>query len=407
MARCALTSAESRRLPWRPDVVAMTSVGSLVRCALALAVVLTAISCDGAGPGVSTTPPNGAPLRIEALDVGEAHACVLVSDGSVYCWGLNNYGEVGYLGDGPTPKRVENVPPSVALKAGPGYTCSESEARALWCWGDAFGGKFGEGLGGPTPVEVASGENADAFALGVNHICKVQVGAIVCWGSPYGSGSSLHTAEPVDALSRGYPTCALTSTSGVLCWGGNSDGQLGNGTTSPQDLPGQIQSPGEGIVALASASFRVFAVGQSGTVYAWGHNGPEGALGLGDTKNRSAPTPLGGIPPMRTVDGGAFHACAASQAGKAYCWGRGMEGQLGTGEAVGSLVPVPVSFDIPVLDIAVGAAMSCLLTHEREVYCFGTSPLGDGTYNSSTVPVRIHFPWETVDSDAGAGASGP
>ena len=385
----------------------MNAIRPTACSAITLVVIVGCLSCGNTDGVTQAKPPADEPLRIESLDVGEAQTCVLVSDGSVYCWGLGDYGETGAVGFTLSPQRVESLPAVISMAAGAGSTCAITAMGAFWCWGSAFGNKFGGELGGPRPVEVLAGTNASDFALAHVNICKVEQGGLYCWGGDYGAGEALPTREKVLALSHGAPTCAISASHEVLCWGFNNDGQLGDGTTTPHDLPVPTVNTGEEMMTVASVVYRVFAVAKSGTLYGWGNNGPGGALGTGDEEVRLTPTALSGLPPVRGVDTSLFHACAVSQADSVYCWGIGPEGQLGTGNTASSPVPVPVLFDRPVLDVAVGAPRSCVLTLDREVYCFGEGPLGDGTYASSSVPVRIHFPWEAAESDAGARGMGP
>jgi len=120
---------------------------------------------------------------------------------------------------------------------------------------------------------------------------------------------------------RDYHTCALTSAGAVLCWGNNSNGQLGDGTSTSHNTPTPVSGLGGDVVAIDAEVPFTCAVTSGGAVFCWGYNF-YGQLGDGTTTLRYTPTAVSGLSSgVADVDAGAYHACAATSGGAAWCWG--------------------------------------------------------------------------------------
>jgi alpha-tubulin suppressor-like RCC1 family protein len=197
---------------------------------------------------------------VTAIALGYFHACALKRAGTVECWGYNGYGQ---LGDGTTtdrriPVRVSGLAGVIAISAGGGHTCALTSAHTVRCWGSNHYGELGDGTTTRrlTPVAV-SGLLGGVTAIAVGgeaHGCALtRAGGVKCWGynghGQLGDGTTTDRAVPVDVVglardvrsitSGGYGhTCALTRAGEVECWGRNSSGQLGDGTTSDRHTPG-------------------------------------------------------------------------------------------------------------------------------------------------------------------------
>ena len=215
---------------------------------------------------LSPTPGFGMPSGALQIATGGEHACALLDGGTVECAGANVFGQ---LGDGTTVDRVSPVhviglPPGVVYVSASraAHTCALTSAGAVWCWGSNVSGEVGSGIfamNQPTPAPV-SGLDSGAIALmtGGFHSCALmESGAVLCWGYNWhgeiGDGTTVQirpTPVPVVGLDAGvvalvggsYFTCALMETGGLKCWGENTSGQLGDGTTtdrlSPVDVIG-------------------------------------------------------------------------------------------------------------------------------------------------------------------------
>lgn len=212
----------------------------------------------------STTPVDvtGLTRPAVALALGSYHACALHDDGSMSCWGAN---ERGQLGDASTDDRtsavaVANLPTGVVTaSAGFAHSCVRTSASAVHCWGDNDSGQLGNGstVDSTSPVEVTNLGSVVAIDNGSFHTCGViATGEMKCWGSntqgQLGTGTTTGAATPADVVSlspasmtdvaagSGH-TCARTQGGNVKCWGANSRGQLGNGTTNASATPVNVQ----------------------------------------------------------------------------------------------------------------------------------------------------------------------
>ena len=199
--------------------------------------------------GDGTTTSRSSPVAVSGLGSGAVavaaasrHTCALTGAGAVVCWGHN---DTGQLGDGTTTTRPTPVAVSglgggvVAVTAGYGHTCALTDAGAVWCWGQNDYGQLGDGTttNALVPVAVSGlGSGTAAIAAGSVHTCAVTSGgAVRCWGQndtgQLGDGTNTSALTPVAAsgLESGVAvvaagsgnTCALTSAGAAWCWGGN------------------------------------------------------------------------------------------------------------------------------------------------------------------------------------------
>jgi alpha-tubulin suppressor-like RCC1 family protein len=142
-----------------------------------------------------------------------------------------------------------------------------------------------------------------------------------------------------DVASGSFHSCARLAAGGVRCWGDNTFGQLGNGstTTAPVTTPVAVLGVADAIDVRAGSYFTC-ARRASGVVSCWGAN-ERGQLGDGTTANRSTHVAVTGISDATRLDVGGRHACVVVRGGALQCWGVGNSGQLGNDTLLDSLVP--------------------------------------------------------------------
>ena len=239
------------------------------------------------------------------------HTCAIYGSGGLHCWGDNSSGQ---LGDGTTtnsaiPVVVPGLTGVTSVSTGRTHTCALAQG-VVRCWGDGADGKLGNGTvnSSPTPVSVAG---LSAFS---NQVVALAVGA------------DFSCAQMQNVLS-GVGT--------VRCWGGNSAGQVGNGTTSPQVFTPATVSGLTGVTHLTAGSYFACAV-TGGTVRCWGSNS-SGVFGNGSVIGSNVPAVAAtGITNATMVTAGGAHVCAANgSTGDAWCWGDRTFGEVGDG-VVGS-----------------------------------------------------------------------
>src|SRR5439155_407764 len=267
---------------------------------------------------------NGA-LTPTAVAGGGFHACMRLPDGTVQCWGRNNFGQLGNgdgnLADSSVPVAVRGLTTATRVVTGESHTCALLGDGTVQCWGVGDSGQRGDGT--------------------FNNISTVPVAVV-----------GLGNAVAVAVAARGYHSCALLGDGTVWCWGRNVDGQLGNGTRASVDCsPGScgsstpVQVGGiTGAAAGIAGGYHTCALLVDGTVQCWGRNA-EGQLGDGTTTSSSTPVRVGGVTGAVAVSAGILHSCALLANGTVKCWGAVGNGfgQLGNGATAGSSTPVTVT----------------------------------------------------------------
>src|SRR5205809_4781134 len=323
---------------------------------------------------------NGA-LTPTAVAGGGFHACMRLPDGTVQCWGRNNFGQLGNgdgnLADSSVPVAVRGLTTATRVVTGDSHTCALLGDGTVQCWGVGDSGQRGDGT--------------------FNNISTVPVAVV-------GLGGAGHLTNAVAIAARGYHSCALLGDGTVWCWGRNQDGQLGNGIPLP--APPGTQCPSSwcsstpvrasgitGAAAVIAGGYHTCAVLMPDrTVQCWGRN-DDGQLGDGTRTSSSTPVPVGGLTGAAAVTGGFYHTCALLGDGTVQCWGQNYEGQLGNGIVGGvSTTPVLVAGLANVRAVSGGYRHTCALLRDGTVQCWGRNvegQLGDGTTTSSSTPVGV------------------
>jgi alpha-tubulin suppressor-like RCC1 family protein len=363
-----------------------------------------------------TTPnPPSTAGGFARLEAGNDHMCALGTDGSVSCWGVNYESE---LGDGVPAKYVtspvspQTTGPFVALAGGGHQSCAIRADGSVACWGDGSAGQIGDGtLSEWSPKQVTLPGAATAVAAGTLHTCAVVGGVPYCWGSNWfgeiGDGSSTgNRPTPVavtslptiaDIALGAYHTCARTSTGAIYCWGANSGGQLGDGTTTKRTTP---------VLSMMAGAQRISAGGEytcganSTDVQCWGYDdvGEIGDNGVGGSIKKT-PVSLG-IANAISLGAGGTHACAVSA--QLTCWGDNESGEIG----IGTTSPMEPQRQVTGswVTVVAGGGHTCAKATGGAVSCWGdngSGQLGDGTRTEKDAPIMVTVPGSNPDLELG------
>jgi alpha-tubulin suppressor-like RCC1 family protein len=363
--------------------VSEVSAGSVHACVRTTAGVakcwgFNAVGMVGDGTRVDRLQPRtvkGLKAGVKDVQAVWDHSCAVTNGGAVKCWGHNGDGE---LGDGSLIKRVTPVQ-VVGLTSGVeqvslGFDsgCALKTAGTVWCWGYNGNGQLGTGdrQSQRTPTDT-----------GLSGISQISAG----WDH----------------------TCAVTTGGGVKCWGQGKHGEIGDGAKSDRLVPTDVTGLGGTVVQVSAGFDHTCALMTGGTVKCWGNN-TTGELGDGSTTDSIHPVTVSGLSGVAQISAGFNHTCAVTTSGAAKCWGANESGELGNGKTKASSSPVPVyRAGSGIAQISAGgykkAGMTCLVTNAGAVKCFGANhgvhnlapidstggQLGDGTKIDRHIPITV------------------
>ena len=265
-------------------------------------------------------PAGVAPLAtgataFTAVSSGGFHTCGLRSDGSVACWGDNEYGQA-------TAPAGETF---TAVSSGGEHTCGLRSNSSVACWGNNGNGQ----------ATAPAGETFTSVSSGAAHTCGLRSdGSVACWGwNLYGQATAPAGGTFTAISSGGIHTCGLRSNGSAACWGYNGDGRA----TAPA---------GETFTAISSGSGHTCGLRSNGSVACWGHN-DEG----------QATAPAGET--FTAVSSGGHHTCGLRSNGSVACWGDNRFGQASA--------PAVETFTA----ISSGGDRTCGLRSDGSVACWG------------------------------------
>jgi alpha-tubulin suppressor-like RCC1 family protein len=276
-------------------------------------------------------------------------------------------------------------------------------------------GKITSVGGGNVDITVTAGQASNALPImvqeweaistGFKFTCGILKGTdrAYCWGDnsygQLGDGTTSSRGQPTivsgdlswKKISAGARhTVGLTTDGKVYAWGSNSFGQLGDNSNNTRLVPTAIDG-NPTMTHIAAGSFSSVAVKNDGSGYAWGNN-EKGQLGDGTTTSRSIPTLIDGSLSWSAIEVGSYHMVGLTTNGNAYAWGHNDEGQLGDGTTTNRSIPVLVSGGISWISVSAGSKHSLAVKNDGSGYAWGYNhygQLGDGTTTSRSIPVLV------------------
>jgi len=300
----------------------------------------------------------GSDANWASVAAGDNHTVALKTDGSLWAWGYNGSGQ---LGDGTTtvrltPTRIGTASDWVMVDAGEDHTVALKEDASIWCWGDNSKGQLGDGTT-------------------TSRLVPTRVGASNTW---------------VMIEAGAQHTTAIDTDGKMWAWGYNYNGQIGDGTTTSRLSPVQIGSAADW-VKVSAGNNHTMATKADGTLFAWGSNS-NGQLGLSDTTDRHAPVQVGTDTDWGRADAGTTQTVAVKTDGTLWAWGYNSNGQLGDGTSTDSLSPIQIGTDTDWVCADSGYYHTIGLKADNSLYTWGKNnngQLGDGTTIDKWLPTLI------------------
>lgn len=311
-------------------------------------------SGQGGSAGAPFVGPLPDPEPPPPLSAGEFHTCGVSEAETLFCWGTNTSlalgGFVGTESALPVPVTGEGALGGFeGVTAGRNASCALRGDGSVWCWGENDYGQLGQGdtSDRASPVEVPLPLPARTVSLNYGVSCAIdEVGALYCWGWNFEGqmGQSDDPASPVDStrpilipsdvpwaeVSTGDGhVCAIRADGALYCWGRNSSGELGRDAPIQIRTPVQVGRDDDWRLVSASQS-QTCAIKEDQSLWCWGA-GTSGQLGIDPAIDRKAPTRVGNENDWLRVEPQALHTCALRTDGSLWCWGRREEGQLTLG----------------------------------------------------------------------------
>jgi len=381
---------------------------------------------------------DGVPLKVKSVAAFDYHSfCAILADAgpdvsALKCWGSNDYCELGIGshdgGRGADPSTLGDhlewidigttsagaVRKAVAVAAGFQHVCVLGDDGIVKCWGSNRSGEAGIGTTSDprscSPDEMGNAGlvslpyPATAIASRFEHTCALLTnGDVMCWGrnteGQLGTGDTVNRLSPSDPIVFGAGfapaklvfgndhDCAISTDGRIECWGSDQLGQLGPPATGDLLAPGpDLRLRGAPVDVVAAGGDHTCAILDGGALKCWGRN-TEGQLGLGDTTDRGAlPGQMGDVLPAVDLGAGAVatavaagtaHTCAVLDGGAVRCWGAGNSGQLGQGTAGFAYAPGP-PIDLPAAATAIAAGddFTCARLADGRVLCWGGGARG-------------------------------
>ena len=246
-------------------------------------------------------PDVGINSYSQVLSLGDYHSGVIAQDGSLYMWGVNDFGQIG---DGTTKNRYKPtkiLDHVVSVSLGDYYSGAITQDGSLYMWGSNVYGQIGDGT------------TEDRY-------------------------KPTKILDHVIAVSLGYcHSGAITQDGSLYMWGSNDSGQIGDGTTEDRYKPTKIL---DHVIAVSLQTGNSGAITQDGSLYTWGSN-VYGEIGDGTEEDRYKPTKI--LDHVIAVSLGVGHSGAITQDGSLYMWGWNSDGQIGDGTTKARYTPTQIT----------------------------------------------------------------
>ncbi len=371
-----------------------------------------------------------APLNAQcwkSFSAGEEHSVSLLSNGTMWNWGWNPYGQ---LGDGTIVDR--SIPTQIGVQTDwkiianqhASHTLAIKNNGTLWGWGLNQSGQAGSlnytNASGYIliPTQIGSDTDWKIIITGNKHSAAIKNdGTLWTWGrnedGQLGIGNKVNQDNPVKVgtdnnwvnVSAGDAhTIAIKQDGTIWSWGRNGDGQLGIGNNTPTTIPTKIGTLNTWTDVFAGGAFCI-AKKNDGTIWSFGNNSL-GELGIGNNIDKNSPTQIGTANDWNTIATGGLHTIALKNNGDIWSWGINIDGELGDGTMTNRNYPLKIQSLTNVAQISAGSYHSMVISNGK-MYNWGDNyggQLGNGLSgngNDITTPVLLNCPIALGSSETG------
>jgi alpha-tubulin suppressor-like RCC1 family protein len=349
-------------------------------------------------------------LYWKKIAAGKLHTLAIKSDGTLWAWGKNDYGQLGngMTADCPDPVQIGTATNWQDVSAGDYHSIALTTEGALWAWGYNYYGQLGSGDYASKTIPEQEGSHGDwtHISAGRYHTAGIKSdGTLWTWGDNHhgqlGNDSTTKSNVPVQENSHGTwahvsagasHTMAIKSDDTLWAWGWNFYGQLGDNSTTDRHVPAQ-ENTGSLWCCVNAGSGHTAAIKNDGTLWSWGIN-HRGQLGDGSnvfSKKTPAQESTGSDSWMSISVGNDF-TIATQTNGSLWGWGINTYGQIGDGTTKHGLVPHQESWTDSDWDkISAGGNHATALKQDGTLWSWGDNgfgQLGDGNTTIRHIPVQ-------------------
>ncbi len=372
------------------------------RILTAFPVLLALSACVERVEVLGPEPKTSGSALVTDVALGEEHGCAVVN-GRLYCWGGNAFGQLGVGGTEPSnrPRALSVEGSWRGVAAGAFHSCAFDELGRVACWGQNDRGQLGVGDrdARDVPAFVELPGRATLVTTDFSHTCALLTDAtLYCWGK--NDEGDLGQSDPfpgdqstdADALTpvvvpgayraaeagQGH-TCAIRLDGALLCWGRNTENELGDIDPIQVRTPTQVGTDTDWLAVEAGQS-HTCGLREGFDAYCWGLNnsieaGNGAPLGIAGATLVSTPTPVDTTSSFTELRTDTFHSAAIDRDGALFVWGRNTEGQLGLGDQ--ELRETPVLVGSGYLGVGVGRFTTCAISEDGSLACAGKNTAGE------------------------------
>lgn len=336
----------------------------------------------------------------QSVDAGENHTLAIRNDGTLWSWGSNNFGKLGYstaTGTNPNPNMVGISNDWLSVSAGQWHSAAIKTNGTLWGWGYNYYGQIGQGNGGSlntivgSPTQVGSDNNWQSVSVGTNYTLAIKNDGTL-WGTGTNASGELGIGSPLAAV---YMTQIGTNTNWKQVSANNgysigikTDGTLWQWGDNVTNIPTQFGTATDWDKIAISGTF---GIKTNGTLWAWGYN-QSGQLGDGTTINRPNPIQIYTDSNWESVSCNFQHTIATKTDNTLWSWGANNHGQIGDETLINKTIPTQIGTELNWIMISNGEYYSSGIKSDGKLYSWGINydgRLGNGTTTEVNIPTQV------------------